>query len=234
MTFGKLWLPLILMALLALGTACEQTPAPMPTVQPTPRATVSPMPTLALTPTPTAKPWPTHWPTRAPRPTPTHPQSPEPTSTQFPRGTPPYPFPEETRAIGDHHDGESWRTYDDSGSITGWDGNPITIYGCFIGYTSFGTPLFTHTGETSFDPKIEIIRVPIANVGRFEIPQEILEEGHCYKMAVISTGAGLRYTTDLTRARAPKFEPYGYQLIHPNMWRWCGRAPLPDLADIDC
>ena len=63
MTLGKLWLTLILMALLALGAACGQTAAPTPTVQPTPTATVTP--TATPTPTPTATPYPFPEQTRA-------------------------------------------------------------------------------------------------------------------------------------------------------------------------
>lgn len=220
MHLGKLWLTLIPLALLALGISCGQTPAPMPTVQPAPTATVTPLPAPtaapAPTPTPTAKPRPTHWPTRVPKPTPTHPPSPELTSTPFPRGTPPYPFPEETRAIGDQTDGDS----------------PFVLYGCLVWQ---GDTFFTHTGNLTIEPPKTVASAPVANVWAFESPSEILEEGHCYKMAVFSEGkSALRFIVDPARANSPKFDPFYYKLLHPNMWRWCGRAPLPDLADIDC
>ena len=218
MTIGKLWLTLIPLALLALGTACGQMAAPMPTAQPTPTATVTPMPTPTVTPapTPTAKSWPTHWPTRAPRPTPTHPQSPEPTSTLFLRGTPPYPFPEETRAIGELTDSDK----------------PFVLYGCMVWQ---GRAFFTHTGRLDVEPSKIIASHPVAAIYGFESPSEILDEGHCYKMAVTADrGAPLRFTTDITKAKSTQFNAVYYDLVHPNMWRWCGRAPLPDLADIDC
>ena len=220
MHLGKLWLTLIPLALLALGISCGQTPAPMPTVQPAPTATVTPLPAPtaapALTPTPTAKAWPTHWPTRVPKPTPTHPPSPEPTSTPFPRGTPPYPFPEETLAIGD---------------LTGGD-SPFVLYGCLVWQ---GRAFFTHTGNLAVEPSKIITSHPVAAIYGFESPSEILEEGHCYKMVVTADrGVPLRFTTDITKAKATQFNAFYYDLTHPNMWRWCGRAPLPDLADTDC
>ena len=212
MPLGKLGLTLIPLALLALGLACAGPPSPAPT--PLPTATPQPAPTATASPTPTAQP------------------------TSIP--TPPYPFPEEVRAIGDHRDDDSWPVSDDAGLFSGFDGNPYVIYGCFIGYAGLlglgaGEPLFTHTGEIAFDPpNSEISRTAVAQVSKFESPRGILDEGQCYKMAVLSFGGKWRMTTDITRARAPKFDAFTYDLIHPNMWKPCGRAPLPELADIRC
>ena len=155
--------------------------------------------------------------------------------TPFPRGTLPYSFPEETRVIGDHRDVDSWPIYDDAVLLTGIGGKPFTLYGCYLGYADFGLPLFSHTGETNFDPETLIIQEPIANVSRFSNAPGLLRVGNCYKMAVISRGT--HSTFYLMRDGGwprPKFEAYTYHLIHPNMWQYCGRAPLPDLADIDC
>ena len=168
-------------------------------------------------------PAPTPLPTATPQPAPTATASPTPTAQPTSIPTPPYPFPEEVRAIGDRY-----------------KVNQHTIYGCVVGYSDpfiiglLTDPIFTHSGELSFDPPgTEVSQQAVALVGGFESPQEVLNEGDCYKMAV-RPGPKRRFTTDVTRARAPKFDAYIYNLFHPNMWKPCGRAPLPELADIRC
>ena len=197
MPLVKLWLTLIPLALLVLGLACAGTPSPAPT----------PLPTAAPTPAATAIPLPT--------------------PTPVLRGTPPYPFPEEVRAIGDIK-----------------PVNQHTIYGCLTEYIylldAVAVPLFTHSGVIQDDPEKVFSDTPAAFIRDFESPQEMLVEGHCYKMAV-RPGLGLfsldwkqRFTYDIPGAGATTFDSYTYHLFHPDMWQPCGPAPLPDLADIKC
>ena len=182
MTFGKLWLTLILMALLALVTACGHTVAPTPTVKPAPTATV----------TPTATPVPT------------------PTAT-------PYPFPEQTRAIG--------KLEPDDPVASGSE--PFLLSGCYAGHLLGGGPSLPAFSSTA------MVYGQLALVKGFKKPRDEWRRGDCYQMAVVHRAEGepLRVQRVLGSGRG---KGWRFDLVHPSAWRHCGRAPLPDLADIDC
>ena len=239
MTLGKLGLTLLPLALLALGMACGQMAAPMPTAQPAPTATVTPMPTPTVTPAPTS--------TATPRPTPTN--TPMPTVTPKPTATA-TPAPTATPVFSERFsiDGPELTIGRTREAEYPAPPNNFALVGCYTGHTYQG-----RLSETAFTVSGSIAGRSVFKREKGEIvflPHQIgivkwmrksdVEDGKCYRMAVTYSGkigslfySRRTFSPHNSRGREIKGQGLSFILIDDGAWEELDYIPHKCPKDID-